>query len=183
MKSKSPYSSRCVAKHFLIVWLIGRLISRTDGQASLHTYLANVLMQLRKIANHTMLVRSHYSDSQVEELARAMHSTMTNSTQPLHELVEDYRWMSDWQLHTIAKTNNLTGHLLSQGPITLPTSNSQCANVVSLTEQIVNGSGKFIALQALLPKLKVSGKRVLLFSQMTKFVSPPPLPRHYHSAL
>jgi len=105
-----------------------------------------MMMKLRKISNHPLLVRHHYTDEKLLKLAKqyCMNPAHFESNPDL--VFEDLTVMSDSEIHTL------------------------CKNEVYLKEHrldmdIICDCGKMKELDVLLPKLKSDGHRVLIFSQ------------------
>jgi SWI/SNF-related matrix-associated actin-dependent regulator of chromatin subfamily A containing DEAD/H box 1 len=123
------------------------------GVVSMANFLQNVLMQLRKTANHPVLVRAFYTEDQIYEIAKRLKVKNDDwRADPLEHVVEDLQAYSDFQIHTLAKSfSYLSEFKLSN-------------------DQLFNTSGKFLALSELLPQLIHDGHRVLLFSQMTRML-------------
>ncbi|CAH0692031.1 unnamed protein product [Spodoptera exigua] len=108
----------------------------------------SMMMDMRKLANHPLLLRYHYADSTLRSvaarLARDPHYKENN---------EQYAWedllcMSDFQIHQL-------------------TLQYSCIQSYSLPEHLILDSGKFQKLDEMLPRLKEGGHRVLVFSQFT----------------
>lgn len=118
---------------------------------SMSNFLQNVLMQLRKTANHPALVRAFYSEAQILEIAKLLKAKHDDwNKDPLAHIVEDLQAYSDYQIHTLAKTYNYLAQY-------------------RLTEQeLFYSSGKFLELMDKLPVLIGEDHRILLFSQMTR---------------
>ena len=74
------------------------------------------LMQLRRAANHPLLLRTHYSDDKVRELARSLIRLPEYSKISLPKLQEELLKFSDFQLH----------QTLSLGPVSLPQTQRYC---------------------------------------------------------
>lgn len=124
--------------------------SSADGivQATTEQSGISIMMDMRKLANHPCLMRFHYSDAMVHEVARelARHPLYKKNRNPQY-VFEELAPLSDFQLwQTIEK------YELSQADI---------------PDRVILDSGKFAELDKLLPKLKSEGHRVLIFSQFT----------------
>ncbi|XP_071512276.1 SWI/SNF-related matrix-associated actin-dependent regulator of chromatin subfamily A containing DEAD/H box 1 homolog isoform X1 [Panulirus ornatus] len=106
---------------------------------------SNMVMTLRKIANHPLLTRKYYDDDKILEIAKVLKGT-THRESVLKYIVEDFSVMSDFEIHSTCKIYN---------PI----------KRYGLSDELLLSSGKFEQLDILLPKLKDEGARVLIFSQ------------------
>ena len=106
---------------------------------------ANMVMTLRKCANHPLLLRNFYDNDKISKISKILHKT-THKTSVLEYIIEDFSVMSDFEIHQTC---------LMYKPI-----NNYCLN----DEQILD-SGKFQLLDKLLPSLKEDKSRVLVFSQ------------------
>jgi len=108
-----------------------------------------MLMNLRKVANHPLLVRNQYTDKQLEVLARLLKTRDSGHKQALESyIVEDLKIMSDFEIHKTCETYRCIEHL-------------------SLGNHLICDSGKFQVLDDLLPIMRDAGDRVLIFSQFT----------------
>ncbi|XP_066976511.1 SWI/SNF-related matrix-associated actin-dependent regulator of chromatin subfamily A containing DEAD/H box 1 homolog isoform X1 [Macrobrachium rosenbergii] len=118
---------------------------KKDGKQVDSDTSSNMVMTLRKIANHPLLVRSYYDSSKIKAIAKVLKKT-THRDSVEDYIVEDLSVMSDFQIHKTC---------LTYYPI-----KDYCLK----DEQLLH-SGKFEQLDALLPELKEKGSRVLIFSQ------------------
>lgn len=108
-----------------------------------------MLMNLRKVANHPLLVRNQYTDQQLEVLARLLKTRDSGHKEALESyIVEDLKIMSDFEIHKTCE-------------------NYRCLEHLSLGNHLICDSGKFQLLDDLLPIMKDAGDRVLIFSQFT----------------
>jgi len=108
-----------------------------------------MLMQLRKLANHPLLVRDHYSDKQLATIARSLKVYESSHKNAVEEfIIQDLKLMSDFDIHKTCEHYRCISHL------TLP-------------EHLICESGKFRLFDEMLPKMKEDGERVLIFSQFT----------------
>lgn len=108
----------------------------------------SIMMDMRKLANHPLLLRYYYTDDKVHEIALELsrHPEYKKNRNPQY-VFEALAPLSDFQVYqTIEK------YELSQSGI---------------PESLIVESGKFRELDRLLPKLKADGHRVLIFSQFT----------------
>ncbi|KFM65528.1 SWI/SNF-related matrix-associated actin-dependent regulator of chromatin subfamily A containing DEAD/H box 1, partial [Stegodyphus mimosarum] len=107
-----------------------------------------MMMQLRRAANHPLLLRNIYSDDKLLELSKLMLKEPTHCESDPNLVFEDMSVMSDFELHNLCKTYKaLKSHVLSD-------------------DDILN-SGKFKILEDMLPKFIEEDHRILLFSQFT----------------
>ncbi|XP_049849651.1 SWI/SNF-related matrix-associated actin-dependent regulator of chromatin subfamily A containing DEAD/H box 1-like isoform X2 [Schistocerca gregaria] len=113
-------------------------------------FMNNMLMQLRKVSNHPILVRTFYSDEAIETLARyAQRSDPSLFKLCIDEIVNDFTFLSDFELHKLSlKSPALRKYSLTRN-------------------QLFKSSGKLLVLAKLLPTLKEQGHRVIIFSQFT----------------
>ncbi|XP_036382746.1 SWI/SNF-related matrix-associated actin-dependent regulator of chromatin subfamily A containing DEAD/H box 1B-like [Megalops cyprinoides] len=110
--------------------------------------LSNVMMALRKMANHPLLHRQYYNTERLAAMSRLMLKEPTHRDADPALIQEDMEVMSDFELHRL------------------------CLQYLALqryqlqSEQLLD-SGKFSLLTQLLASLKEKGDRVVLFSQFT----------------
>ncbi|KAK7790263.1 hypothetical protein R5R35_012632 [Gryllus longicercus] len=114
----------------------------SDGN---ETSFMGMLMQLRKLANHPLLLRYHYQDDQLLELAEKLAADPTYKEENKDYIFEDLQCFSDFEIHTLTQEKGLNKYYL---PL-----------------EMVLESGKFKMFDELLPKLKSEDHRVLIFSQ------------------
>jgi SWI/SNF-related matrix-associated actin-dependent regulator 1 of chromatin subfamily A len=124
---------------------------KSGGSGASFGILNNILMQMRKMANHPLLCRSFYTQDQVVTIRDILKQSDPDHIDDDPEyLLEDLEMCSDYDLHMTCKDNSLlSGLKLSD-------------------EQLFESAAKMIKLRKLLKELKANGNRVLLFSQMTK---------------
>ncbi|KAK6170036.1 hypothetical protein SNE40_018524 [Patella caerulea] len=122
---------------------------RTD--AVLQNGGASMFMQLRKAANHPLLIRKHYDDEKLTRIAKDLSKEPSHRERgALPELIkEDMSIMNDFDIHNVCK------HYKSH------------VGKYMLDQSTINESGKFRVLETLLPDMKEKEDRVLLFSQFT----------------
>ncbi|KAH8920709.1 hypothetical protein BT69DRAFT_1222449 [Atractiella rhizophila] len=118
------------------------------GRKTTNNSSANVLMELRKAANHPMLFRKLYSDAKVREISKSCLMEPDFMDSELEHIVEELELYTDYELHRICATR----HSLQK--YKLP------------NEPWMQG-GKIDVLRQLIPELKEKGDRILLFSQFT----------------
>eukprot|EP01134_Creolimax_fragrantissima_P002746 CFRG2746T1 len=110
--------------------------------------IQNVLMQLRKMANHETLHRSHYGDDLCFRLAKRLSSEPEYDGKRVEHIQEDMFFMSDFEIHTLCQK-------------------FRCIKQFELNKAVLHSSGKLAYLRESLPKMQKAGDRVLLFSQFT----------------
>lgn len=114
--------------------------------------LNNVFMQLRKIANHPLLVRTYYTDETLQTICDYLMNLDENKRQRRDQVLDDLKEKSDFRIHQLCKDKAPLSRFM-------------------LSPQQLQSSGKIQLMQSLLQKLKAGNHRVLIFSQMTRFVS------------
>eukprot|EP00090_Calanus_glacialis_P034369 TRINITY_DN5767_c0_g1_i1.p1 TRINITY_DN5767_c0_g1~~TRINITY_DN5767_c0_g1_i1.p1 ORF type:complete len:906 (-),score=328.78 TRINITY_DN5767_c0_g1_i1:158-2875(-) len=108
-----------------------------------------MLMNLRKTANHPLLVRDQYDDHKLGVMARLLKTRDSGHSEANETfIVEDLKVMSDFEINRTCETYRCLEHL-------------------TLSNNLMCDSGKFQLLDDLLPDMKNSGDRVLIFSQFT----------------
>ncbi|KAJ4973409.1 hypothetical protein NE237_006583 [Protea cynaroides] len=115
--------------------------------------ISNYFVQLRKIANHPLLVRRIYSDEDILRFARILHPKGAFGFEcNLDRVIEELKNYNDFAIHRL-----LVWHcgINTRG---------------TLKDDQVFSSAKCRALAELLPKLKRDGHRVLIFSQWTSML-------------
>uniref|UniRef100_A0A674BNP3 DNA helicase n=1 Tax=Salmo trutta TaxID=8032 RepID=A0A674BNP3_SALTR len=112
------------------------------------TELCNVMMQLRKMANHPLLHRQYYTTESLEAMSRLMLKEPTHFDADPVLIQEDMAVMSDFELHRLCQLYS-------------------SLDKYQLDKDLLLDSGKFHLLQTLLATLKTKGDRVVLFSQFT----------------
>ncbi|KAJ7994380.1 hypothetical protein DPEC_G00265260 [Dallia pectoralis] len=110
--------------------------------------LSNVMMQLRKMANHPLLHRQYYTADRLKAMSRLMLKEPTHFDADPVLIQEDMSVMSDFELHRLCQQYS-------------------SLNNYQLEKDLLLDSGKFHLLQTLLASLKTKGDRVVLFSQFT----------------
>lgn len=61
---------------------------------------SSIMMQLRKLANHPLLWRHRYDDSQVKHLTKLLMKEPVNSNSVHDYVLEELSHMSDFEIHT-----------------------------------------------------------------------------------
>ncbi|XP_054846387.1 SWI/SNF-related matrix-associated actin-dependent regulator of chromatin subfamily A containing DEAD/H box 1 isoform X2 [Eublepharis macularius] len=112
------------------------------------TEMGNVMMQLRKMANHPLLHRQYYTPEKLKVMSKLMLKEPTHCEANPDLIFEDMSVMTDYELHVLCK---------------------QYANIsdFKLEIDLILDSGKFKVLGHMLSDFKEKGDRVVLFSQFT----------------
>ncbi|OXB76799.1 UNVERIFIED_CONTAM: hypothetical protein H355_016280 [Colinus virginianus] len=110
--------------------------------------MGNAMMQLRKMANHPLLHRQHYTADKLKTMSKLMLKEPTHCDANPDLIFEDMTVMTDFELHLLCKQY------------------SHVSDFKLDMDQILD-SGKFRVLERLLSELKEKGDRVVLFSQFT----------------
>merc|ERR1719430_291020 len=119
------------------------------GESSGADSAIGMLMNLRKTANHPLLVRDQYDDHKLGVIARLLKTRDSGHKEAEEKfIVEDLQTMSDFDIHKTCQTYRCIEHL-------------------SLGNHLICDSGKFQLLDDLLPEMRGRGDRVLIFSQFT----------------
>ncbi|XP_026528440.1 SWI/SNF-related matrix-associated actin-dependent regulator of chromatin subfamily A containing DEAD/H box 1 isoform X1 [Notechis scutatus] len=110
--------------------------------------MGNVMMQLRKMANHPLLHRQYYTSEKLRAMSKLMLKEPTHCEANPDLIFEDMCVMTDYELHLLCK---------------------QYANIqdFKLEMDLILDSGKFRTLIHILSDFKEKGDRVVLFSQFT----------------
>ncbi|XP_055377325.1 SWI/SNF-related matrix-associated actin-dependent regulator of chromatin subfamily A containing DEAD/H box 1 homolog [Condylostylus longicornis] len=106
-----------------------------------------IMMEMRKLANHPLLLRHYFDDEEVKEIAIKLTKSQTFKVKNPDHAFEDIAWMSDFQIYQTCEKHGIYD--------------------VTIPNDLILNSGKFRELDSLLPKLKKDGHRVLIFSQFT----------------
>uniref|UniRef100_A0A8C9Y1C8 DNA helicase n=1 Tax=Sander lucioperca TaxID=283035 RepID=A0A8C9Y1C8_SANLU len=125
--------------------LVNKLKASANGEKQ---ELCNVMMQLRKMANHPLLHRQYYTTEKLKAMSKLMLKEPTHFDADAALIQEDMEVMSDFELHRLCQ---------------------QYSSISSyqLENNLLLDSGKFLLLTELLASLKTKGDRVVLFSQFT----------------
>ncbi|KAM8940406.1 SWI/SNF-related matrix-associated actin-dependent regulator of chromatin subfamily A containing DEAD/H box 1 isoform 2-T2 [Pelodytes ibericus] len=110
--------------------------------------LCNVMMHLRKMANHPLLHRQYYTSEKLRTMSKLMLKEPTHYEANPDLIFEDMEVMTDFELHRLC---------------------CEFANLskFKLEKELILDSGKFETLDRLLFDGKEKGNRVVLFSQFT----------------
>ncbi|XP_035494680.1 SWI/SNF-related matrix-associated actin-dependent regulator of chromatin subfamily A containing DEAD/H box 1A isoform X2 [Scophthalmus maximus] len=125
--------------------LLKKLKASTTGEKR---ELCNVMMQLRKMANHPLLHRQYYTTEKLKAMSKLMLKEPTHFDADAALIQEDMEVMSDFELHRLCHQYSSIGSY-------------------QLENYLLLDSGKFHYLTELLASLKDKGDRVVLFSQFT----------------
>lgn len=107
-----------------------------------------MLMNLRKIANHPLLVRHSFDNTQIRVLARLLKKDKSHREANEKFIYEDLSVLSDFDIHKTCLAY-------------------RCIEHYSLGNHQICDSGKFAMMDDLLPNMKENDDRVLIFSQFT----------------
>ncbi|XP_056140395.1 SWI/SNF-related matrix-associated actin-dependent regulator of chromatin subfamily A containing DEAD/H box 1A [Lampris incognitus] len=110
--------------------------------------LCNVMMQLRKMANHPLLHRQYYTTDKLKAMSKLMLKEPSHFDADAALIQEDMELMSDFELHRLCQQYS-------------------SISAYQLENHLLLDSGKFHQLTELLASLKNKGDRVVLFSQFT----------------
>jgi SWI/SNF-related matrix-associated actin-dependent regulator of chromatin subfamily A containing DEAD/H box 1 len=148
-KKKSTKLGRQVQK------LLGE-VDVVDRQGGETTSDVAIFTQLRKAANHPVLLRNHYvSDEVLDTMTRCLHRAEAFGNQCSLAMVrKELESYSDFELHDLCVQYGGNEELRK----------------LQLPMDTILRSAKFDVLRELLPKLKAEGHRVLIFSQWTKLL-------------
>lgn len=130
--------------------MYSKLVAQFSAEANEITDVngTGMMMQLRKLANHPLLVREYYDETKLKAIAnRLVKETGYKQKNPQY-VFEDLIWTSDYQI------NQLTRMYKSVAGFGLP-------------QELIPQAGKLKELDELLPQLKKDGHRTLIFSQFT----------------
>nr|XP_006112016.1 SWI/SNF-related matrix-associated actin-dependent regulator of chromatin subfamily A containing DEAD/H box 1 isoform X4 [Pelodiscus sinensis] len=127
--------------------LFNKLKKSIDSQEKT-SEMGNVMMQLRKMANHPLLHRQYYTVDKLKMMSTLMLKEPTHCDANPDLIFEDMSVMTDFELHLLCKQY-------------------ASINDFKLEMDTVLDSGKFKTLDRILSDLKEKGDRVVLFSQFT----------------
>uniref|UniRef100_M4C517 ATP-dependent helicase n=1 Tax=Hyaloperonospora arabidopsidis (strain Emoy2) TaxID=559515 RepID=M4C517_HYAAE len=116
----------------------------------------SIFTQLRKAANHPVLLRRHFvSDEVLEIMCRCLHKAEAFGNQcSMSRVRQELESYSDFELHDLCVQYESIDELRK----------------LQLPMETLLASAKFSFLRKLLPKLQKEGHRVLIFSQWTKLL-------------
>ncbi|KAM9858607.1 SWI/SNF-related matrix-associated actin-dependent regulator of chromatin subfamily A containing DEAD/H box 1A-like [Aulostomus maculatus] len=144
-EEKVEFCSMSEKQQVLYESLFKKLKTSTNGEKR---EMCNVMMQLRKMANHPLLHRQYYTTEKLKTMSKLMLKEPTHHDADAALIQEDMEVMSDFELHRLCQ---------------------QYSSIRSyqLENSLVLDSGKFHCLAEMLASLKEKGSRVVLFSQFT----------------
>ncbi|KXZ47584.1 hypothetical protein GPECTOR_34g743 [Gonium pectorale] len=149
MLTGTPLQNDLLELHALLAFLLPKIfMDHSDGADALAAQ--HIFSQLRKVAQHPLLVRAKFTANDVTELAQlAATRGLFGGAPTVERCLQELSSYSDHMIHCFAMAHPkvLSRYILPQ--------------------EAVLGSAKVRHLDALLPKLKENGSRVLLFSQWT----------------
>ncbi|KAK4512595.1 uncharacterized protein ATC70_003298 [Mucor velutinosus] len=123
---------------------------KTDMQAQFED-MSNVVIHLRKAADHPLMFRNVYTDDMLRDMAKELHKDVKYWDSNLEYMYEDFTVMSDFEIDRFCREEKRIQRY-------------------SLKNQEWMDSGKIERLKVLLPKFKKEGNKVLIFSQFTKML-------------
>ncbi|XP_064213319.1 SWI/SNF-related matrix-associated actin-dependent regulator of chromatin subfamily A containing DEAD/H box 1 homolog isoform X2 [Tribolium castaneum] len=106
----------------------------------------SIMTDLRKLSNHPLLLRYHYDEHQIREMAKLLVRDPTYKDTVEEYIVQDLLFMSDFEINKLTKIH-------------------RCLERYMLPDNLILTSGKFLYLDKILAELKQNGHRVLIFSQ------------------
>lgn len=107
-----------------------------------------IMMNMRKLANHPLLLRDYYTDEIVHGVAKKLssHLLYKKNRNPQY-IFEELAILSDFQMQQTLEKFKISK--------------------MDIPDRLIVDSGKFNTLDELLPKLKKGDHRVVIFSQFT----------------
>ncbi|XP_053180990.1 SWI/SNF-related matrix-associated actin-dependent regulator of chromatin subfamily A containing DEAD/H box 1A [Scomber japonicus] len=144
-EEKTEFCSMSEKQQVLYQKLLKKLKASTNGEKR---ELCNVMMQLRKMANHPLLHRQYFTTEKLKAMSKLMLKEPTHFDADAALIQEDMEVMSDFELHRLCQQYSSIGSY-------------------QLETNLLLDSGKFHHLTELLTSLKDKGDRVVLFSQFT----------------
>ncbi|KAG5322249.1 SMRCD regulator, partial [Pseudoatta argentina] len=130
--------------------MYNKLVAQFSAEASEITDVngTGMMMQLRKLANHPLLIRDYYDENKLNAIASRLAKEPGYKQKNPEYVFEDLIWTSDYQI------NQLTRIYKSIAGFGLP-------------QELISEAGKLKELDKILPQLKTDSHRVLIFSQFT----------------
>lgn len=126
------------------------LVDEYKNISSIESYMGRgttIMMDMRKLANHPLLLRFYFTDAKLHDIAKVLARDSVYKNNNPKEIFEDIAPLSDFKIHQLRdKYPSIT-------------------NMVKIPDNYVVSSGKFKYLDSILPNLKTDGHRVLIFSQ------------------
>ncbi|WFD22110.1 DNA helicase [Malassezia equina] len=124
------------------------LMEEPSGKKGAAKDTTNVLMDLRKAANHPLLFRALYDEKKIAALARDYIREPEHAEENLQYLREDFAINTDAELSLLARSWKSTQKHM-------------------LPEKAWMDSGKIVALRKIIDEVVSKGDRMLIFSQFT----------------
>ncbi|RLN90591.1 hypothetical protein BBJ28_00007967 [Nothophytophthora sp. Chile5] len=133
-----------------------KLVGANNKPPGTEASAMSIFTQLRKAANHPVLLRKHFMEEEtLDIMSTCLHRAEAFGNQcsisRVHQELESY---SDFELHDLCVQYQAIDDLRR----------------LQLPMETLLASSKFNYLRDLLPKLRVEGHRVLIFSQWTKLL-------------
>ncbi|KAL0107362.1 hypothetical protein PUN28_015725 [Cardiocondyla obscurior] len=130
--------------------MYNKLVAQFSAQANEITDVngTGMMMQLRKLANHPLLIRDYYDEEKLKAIASRLAKESGYKQKNPEYVFEELIWTSDYQINQLTRTyKSIAGF--------------------GLPQELIPQSGKLRELDKLLPQMKEEGHRVLIFSQFT----------------
>ncbi|XP_011503442.1 PREDICTED: SWI/SNF-related matrix-associated actin-dependent regulator of chromatin subfamily A containing DEAD/H box 1 homolog [Ceratosolen solmsi marchali] len=127
-----------------------RLVAKFSAEADENDEVNGIgmMMQLRKLANHPLLLQNYYREDKLRNISKRLISESSWKQKDAQYTFEELIWMSDYKINQLSRTfKSIAGF--------------------GLPQSLISESGKLKKLDKLLPELKNEGHRVLIFSQFT----------------
>ena len=182
--SYSPRGDSSLAERAKSAAALRRVAARSDSSALVGTdtdAARNLFVQLRKAANHPLLLRRHFDDAAtLARIARTLYSAHHFGKAATLEMVErEVAQYNDFDLHQLCHEHDAElGDLVLEearrcavpplSPCRVLTPNSFA--LARSQDDLFSPSAKFTRLRELLPALAADGHRVLLFSQWVRLL-------------
>lgn len=146
---------------------------KTDMQTQFED-MSNVVVHLRKAADHSLMFRNVYTDDMLRDMAKELHKDVRYWDSDLEYMYEDLTVMSDFELDRFCRVEKVKAeqaHWIDTATdCNALHTHTQTIQHYSLKNQEWMDSGKVERLKLLLPKFKKQGNKVLIFSQFTKML-------------
>lgn len=127
---------------------------------------SHILMDLRKAASHPLLFRRLYTDAKVRALAKACLNTPQWCDSGFEYVVEDLQYMSDAEISHFCRSSDYDVSAAWRDWNVDP--DPQEIRKFALPPKTYLEGGKVQALQRHIERCKKEGKRLLLFSQVSR---------------
>lgn len=75
----------------------------------------SIMSDLRKLSNHPLLMRYHYNFEKLQEIAKLLARDPGYKDTVVQYIVDDLTWMSDFEIHTLAKGFRVSIYYYIQG--------------------------------------------------------------------